>query len=84
MKVIPDWKKSWRFWSVQLSVVGTALTSILVAFPDAAVQAWAVVPADLRNMIPPAYLPLIGVGVFAMSIVARILKQDKLDNDSQS
>lgn len=80
-ELIDDWKNSWRFWSVRFATVGTAITGLLVAFPDAALTAWAVMPDELKAAIPPHYMPLIGVGVFAFSIVARVLKQKSLDNE---
>ena len=42
-ELIEDWRECWRFWSVRLAAVGTAITGLLVAFPDAALAAWAAV-----------------------------------------
>lgn len=78
-ELIEDWRNWWRFWSVRLAAVGTAITSLLVAFPDAALAAWAILPHELKSSIPPQYMPLIGVVVFALSIVARLVKQKTLN-----
>lgn len=77
-ELIEDWRDFWRFWSVRLAAVGTAITGLLVAFPDAALAAWAILPHELKSSIPPQYMPLIGVVVFALSIVARLVKQKNL------
>lgn len=78
MKLIDDWRKSWRFWSVRLGVLGTAITSALVAFPSAALHAWAILPEELKAAVPPQHMPFIGVAVFGLSIVARLIRQDAL------
>lgn len=77
-ELIENWRECWRFWSVRLAAVGTAITGLLVAFPDAALAAWAILPHELKSSIPPQYMPLIGVVVFALSIVARLVKQKNL------
>ena len=77
-ELIEDWRNWWRFWSVRLAAVGTAITGLLVAFPDAALAAWAILPHELKSSIPPQYMPLIGVVVFALSIAARLVRQDSL------
>lgn len=78
LEFIEDWRDFWRFWSVRLATVGTAITGLLIAFPDAALAAWAILPDELKSSIQPQYMPLIGVGVFALSIVARLVKQKNL------
>lgn len=77
-ELIENWRQCWRFWSVRLAAVGTALTGLLIAFPDAALYAWALMPVEFKAAIPPQYMPLIGVGVFVLSIVARLIRQDSL------
>ena len=78
LSLIPNWKHFWRFWSLRLGALGTLLTSILIAFPDVALQAWNVLPDDLKGFIPERFVPLIGVAVFVTSMLARVVKQEKL------
>ena len=87
-ELIEDWRKCWRFWSVRLGVIGSAITAVLIAVPDVALSAWAMLPADLKAAIPERYMPLIGVGIFVASLIARAIKQTKLEpkgveNDKQ-
>lgn len=77
-ELIEDWRNFWRFWSVRLGVIGSALTGYLVAFPDQALQAWAMLPADLKAYLPERYMPLVGVAIFVLSMIARVIKQSKL------
>lgn len=77
VELIDDWRLFWRFWSVRLGIIGTALTGALVAFPDAALYAWNLLPSDLKAAIPERYVPLIGVAVFVLSLLARLIKQQR-------
>ena len=79
LELIEDWRNFWRFWSVRLGIVGSAITGVLIAFPDFALSAWAMMPADLKSAIPERYMPLIGVVIFVASLVARAIKQTKLE-----
>ena len=78
MVLIDDWRQCWRFWSIRLGALGSALTGFFIAWPEAALHAWALLPEELRAAIPPHLMPLIGVGVFVLAMVARLLKQSKL------
>jgi hypothetical protein len=78
MRLIDDWKDAWKFWSVQLGILGTVLTSVLLASPDAALMAWGAFPDEFKQFIPPHWMPFIGVGIFACSMVARVIQQQKL------
>lgn len=75
VQLIHDKHLFFKFWSVRLGIIGTAITSLLIAFPDAALYAWNILPADLKAFIPEKYTPLIGVAIFIASIVARLIKQ---------
>ena len=79
LELIEDWRNFWRFWSVRLGIVGSAVTAVLIAFPDVALSAWAMMPADLKSAIPEHYMPLIGVVIFVASLIARAIKQSKLE-----
>ena len=78
LELIEDWRNFWRFWSVRLGIVGSAITGVLIAFPDVALSAWAMMPADLKAYLPERYMPLFGVAVFVLSLIARAIKQSKL------
>ena len=79
LELIEDWRNFWRFWSVRLGIVGSAITGVLIAFPDVALSAWAMMPADLKSAIPERYMPLIGVIILVASLIARAIKQTKLE-----
>lgn len=65
-RLIDDWTKAWKYWSVQISILGAALSA-----------AWAALPADTRAMIPGAQW--IGLALFVMVLVTRLIQQKKPD-----
>lgn len=77
IKLIPYWRSAWRFVSIQLGVAGTILTAWLIASPDAILHAWLLLPGELKSAIPPRFIPMIGVGLFALGTIARIVHQPK-------
>src|SRR5687768_4073223 len=77
--LVEHWRLIFRQWSLWLGVIGTAVTSALLASPELALQVWAMMPPDLKAMIPERYTPFIGVGIFAMGLVAKFIRQAKLD-----
>lgn len=81
MKLVDGWNKFYKYWSIRLGALGAAIVSVLVAFPDIALHAWAALPDDLKSVIPPNYMPLIGVGIFVMSMVAKFIPQNKLHSE---
>lgn len=79
MNLVHNWKTWPKRWSVQLGIVGATLTGWLIAAPDAAKAAWLMMPDDLRIAIPSKLTPLIGVVLFALSMLAQLIRQRKLN-----
>lgn len=78
LKLIDEAKQFYKFASFWLGWLGTGLVSLFTVFPDAAIHAWAILPAEMKKAIPPDYMPLIGVLVFVCAIFAVFVKQDSI------
>lgn len=78
-QIVSHWRLIFKQWSFWLGVAGTVLTSALLALPDLALQVWLMMPSDLKATIPERYTPFIGVGVFVLGLVAKFVRQAKLD-----
>lgn len=79
MRLIPQWRQAWRMTSVQLQALALAFFSYITAVPDAAIQLWGLLPVDIRESIPPGYVKWFGIGLIALGIFARVIKQPKLN-----
>lgn len=81
--LVEDWRDWWRWWSMRLFAAGSAVVTYFVANPDTAFSVWYNLPEELKDSIPPHYLPLVGVVLLAAGMVARMLDQPKLDRKQQ-
>lgn len=66
MKLIANWRKAWRMYSIQLSALIVALASLETFLPQ------------LQPLVPPKVYAGIGLAV----IVARIVQQAKVAVES--
>ena len=73
MKLITDWRQSWRLWSVRVSAIGAMLFAFLLAAPDQALAVWQALPADVQALIPNA--KEIGLVLTIAALAARVLRQ---------
>lgn len=77
-KTVDEIKVWWKLWSIRLGALGTVITSWLVAFPDQALNMWAMMPYEVRQYIPAQYMPMIGIFMFVLSMLSRFIKQKNL------
>lgn len=78
MKLIDNWKKSWKFASVQFSVIGAAITLVL----DVVTTAWKMLPLHLATRLPSS--GRVAVVFFLLVILGRVLqfRPDKTEEDA--
>ena len=76
--LIDDWKFGWKFWSIRFQVLGTFLL-LLTALPDYALQAFALLPSDVKATLPKDLLYWLGIASIIGGAISRFFKQAKLD-----
>ena len=67
MKLIPEWKRAWRMFSVQAQ--GAAL---------AILGTWQVFPEDLKASVPPHLVAWLAMGLLVFGIAGRLIEQPKV------
>ena len=67
MKLIPNWRKSWRMLSVQAMTAATAIQG-----------AWMGIPDDMKASIPPTIVHWATMGLLAFGIAGRLVDQPKV------
>jgi len=77
MELIKDWRDWWRWWSLRLTALGTMITGYLIAYPDAALNSWTMLPDEIKSFIPSEYMPTIGLVLVGAGQLARFLKQNQ-------
>lgn len=80
MKLVDDWRRAWRWWSVQLGAIGNALLIVLLSMPDLAREAWVELPPELRAMLPERVAYWVPVALLLASMIARVIQQGEKEN----
>jgi hypothetical protein len=84
LRLIPDWKKCHRFWSVRISALGAAIMGLFTIWPDSALQLWAAMPDEVRTLIPHRIVSGLAAFVFVMTTASRIVKQRPKDEQAEA
>jgi hypothetical protein len=73
VKLIAEWRQSWRLWSVRVSAFGAAVFAFLLAAPDQALAIWNALPTEVKEHLPNQQE--LGLALLTAAAVARVLKQ---------
>lgn len=86
-KLIEDARSAWRLWSLKFAAIGAAIMSVFAFWPDSALYLWAMMPREVRALIPEQIVSIIALVVFGLSALSRIVKQkprnDRHERDEQ-
>lgn len=74
IRLIPNWKKSWKFASIQINVLGA-----LAMIADFAGQTWNSLPPHIHDKIPNS--STIALFLFLLGIVGRLGKIKEKEQD---
>lgn len=67
MKLIPNWRRAWRMFSVQAMTLAAALQGT-----------WAMLPEDLKAALPPTLVPVVSIALLLAGVVGRLVDQPKV------
>ena len=81
MKLIDDWGKAWKFWSIRLNALGNTMLVALLAFPAIAQEIWTSLPMEVKSILPSSIAYWIPVAIFIASGIARLVRQGKTDGE---
>lgn len=70
MRLVEDWKRCWRWISMQCMTAALAVQG-----------AWMFIPDDMKSSIPPEVVRGATMGLLALGIVGRLKNQTKADNN---
>lgn len=80
--LIPSWRRAWRLWSVRVSAIAAAIFTMLLAAPDQLLAIWSALPPEVQALVPGA--PQLGLIISVLSIVARLVAQEDVDDGAPS
>lgn len=74
MKLIDNWRKFHKLWSVRISAAASVVWAYLLASPETMMSVLNQIPADMRAWLP-SFLP---IALFALVTFARLVHQEKI------
>lgn len=66
MKLVDDWKKAWKWFSVHALILAGILPTV-----------WLELPSDLKSTIPPGTMSAITAVIAACGVIGRLVSQEK-------
>lgn len=66
MKLIPDWKDAWRWFSVQALIILAALPVV-----------WSAIPSDAKGFLPDGWEPWVLFGLAIAGLIGRVIDQNR-------
>lgn len=66
MRLVPEWRSAWRWFSLQAMVLVAALQG-----------AWTALPDDLKAHVPARAVTAISIALLLLGIGGRLVKQRK-------
>ena len=83
MKLIPDARhKWWRLWSNRLHAAGLAIMCAFMAWGELPLMLWNMMPVEIRERVPDHIAFIFPALFFGAGIFARMIKQDKLNAET--
>ena len=82
MKLIQDWRKSHKLWSMRLNAFGAAVGALAAVAPGVFIQLWASFPPTWRDMVDRRLLAGMVVLFFVVSGIARLLRQKGIGDET--
>ena len=64
--LVEDWKKAWKWFSVQAMALAVAIQS-----------AWLMIPEDMKASMPKDLVSYATMALLAFGVAGRLVKQDK-------
>lgn len=80
-RLIADWRRGWRFWSVRLEALALASGAWLLGAPDLATQLWLALPPETRAVLPHGIGRWLPFALGLLALAARFIKQKGLRDD---
>lgn len=80
--LVPEARQAWRFWSMRLNAIGLAILAWVQFDPVSVLAVWNMMPAQVRGVLPEHAAIGLALIIFALAMLARLVKQPSLDKSN--
>lgn len=77
-RLVPEAADWWRLASIRFNAIGAALLAWVTFDPVSVLGVWNMMPANLRQIVPPDAFQVIALILFGLGMLARFVKQPKV------
>lgn len=67
MKLVSDWRRCWRMFSVQAMVLASAIQG-----------AWEAMPVEMQAQLPQGFVHWLTIALLGFGIIGRLIEQPKV------
>jgi hypothetical protein len=79
LKLIEGARQWWRMWSQRINALGLLILSYIAIDPVSVLVVWNMMPPEVRARAPVTLVASIGAILFGLSMLARMVRQPKLE-----
>ena len=79
-RLVPEARAWWKLWSIRFNALGLALLAWVQVDPVSVLAVWNMMPPAVTRAVPASALMWVGMALFALSMVARLVVQPKVRN----
>jgi len=80
--LVPGARQAWRWWSMRLNALGLAILAWVQFDPVSVLAVWNMMPGQVREVVPIHALTGLAFIFFALAMLARVVKQPKLEQSN--
>jgi len=77
-RLVPEAREWWMLYSTRFNAIGAALLAWVTFDPVSVLGVWNMMPANLRQIVPPDVFQIIALILFALGMLGRFVKQPKV------
>ena len=77
-RLVDGWRAAWRWWSIRLNALGLLILGFVQFDPVGALYVWSLMPSAVQAVLPRNFLLILGLALFALAMIARLVRQPKL------
>jgi len=79
--LVPEARAWWKLWSIRFNAMGLAILAWVQVDPVSVLAVWNMMPPAVTRALPPTAVTWLGMALFGLSMVARVVVQPKVRND---
>ena len=82
-RLVPEARAWWKLWSIRFNALGLAILAWVQFDPVSVLAVWNMMPPAVARAVPASALMWVGMALFALSMLARVVVQPKVHKDGK-